>query len=218
MSESRFRKSPSPIGAILRRLRAGRRMSQLHLATAAGVSTRHLSFVETGRAIASRELVLRLGVTLGVTECERAALLDAAGYSARTSSLAEICWHESIIDASPMGIVAVDNNQTIVIANQAQVELVGAPSRRTIEGKHLRDDQIWLAPEARRTIQQCLESSMPGGFEAGGTTRHAKPFHVRAFLAPLLGSNDEVLGAMAAVQPLPIRSRYADGIWAREIQ
>ncbi len=218
MSESRFRKSPSPIGAILRRLRAERRMSQLHLATAAAVSTRHLSFVETGRATASRELVLRLALALGVTECERSALLEAAGYSARTSSSAEICWHESIIDASPMGIVAVDNDQTIVLVNQAQVELVGAPSRRTIEGKHLRDDQIWLALEARHTIQRCLESSIPGGFEAWGTTRHAKPFHARVFLAPLLGSSDAILGATATVQPLPISSQYGNGIWAREIQ
>ncbi len=218
MSKSRFRSPASPIGAVLRRLRAARRMSQLHLATAAGVSTRHLSFVETGRATASRGLVLRLGVALGVTECERTALLEAAGYSARAASSAEICWHESIIDTSPMGIVAVDNSQTIVLVNQAQVELVGAPSRRTIEGKHLRDDQIWLVPEARHAIQRCLESSTPGGFEAWGRTRHGKPFHVRAFLAPFLGSNDQVLGGTAIVQPLPIRSEYANGIWAREIQ
>jgi transcriptional regulator with XRE-family HTH domain len=68
-------------GALLRRWRAVRRISQLDLALDANVSTRHLSCVETGRAQPSREMVLRLAETLQVPLRERNALLLAAGYA-----------------------------------------------------------------------------------------------------------------------------------------
>jgi transcriptional regulator with XRE-family HTH domain len=56
-------------------------MSQLELAGEAGISSRHLSFVETGRSVPSREMVLRLAERLGVPLRERNALLVAAGYA-----------------------------------------------------------------------------------------------------------------------------------------
>jgi transcriptional regulator with XRE-family HTH domain len=68
-------------GALLRRWRTVRRISQLNLALDAEVSTRHLSCVETGRAQPSREMVLRLAETLQVPLRERNALLLAAGYA-----------------------------------------------------------------------------------------------------------------------------------------
>lgn len=58
-----------------------RRLSQLDLATAAGISARHLSFVETGRARPSREMVLHLAEHLDVPLRERNPLLLAAGYA-----------------------------------------------------------------------------------------------------------------------------------------
>jgi transcriptional regulator with XRE-family HTH domain len=73
---------PSPFGRLLREWRARRGMSQLRLATEAGVSPRHLSFVETGRSQPSREMVLRLAETLDVPLRERNALLGAAGFAA----------------------------------------------------------------------------------------------------------------------------------------
>ncbi len=72
----------SPFGRLLRHWRTVRGASQLTLAMEAGVSTRHLSFVETGRAQPSREMVLRLAETLDVPLRERNALLTAAGYAA----------------------------------------------------------------------------------------------------------------------------------------
>lgn len=66
---------------MLRQWRDRRRVSQLDLAIAAEVSTRHLSFVETGRARPSREMVLRLGEHLDVPLRERNHLLLAAGYA-----------------------------------------------------------------------------------------------------------------------------------------
>lgn len=68
-------------GELLREWRNRRRMSQLDLALEAGVSARHLSFVETGRAQPSREMVLMLAEHLQVPLREQNALLLAAGYA-----------------------------------------------------------------------------------------------------------------------------------------
>ena len=68
-------------GEHLRAWRLRRRMSQLDLAGEADISTRHLSFVETGRSAPSREMVLRLAERLDVPLRERNALLVAAGYA-----------------------------------------------------------------------------------------------------------------------------------------
>lgn len=72
---------PSPVGALLQHWRRARHMSQLALATEAGVSARHLCFVETGRAKPSREMVLLLAGVLDVPLRERNALLLAAGFA-----------------------------------------------------------------------------------------------------------------------------------------
>src|SRR3954463_9464139 len=68
-------------GKLLRRWRDVRGMSQLSLATEAGISTRHLSFLETGRAQPSREMVQLLAGMLDVPLGERNALLVSAGYA-----------------------------------------------------------------------------------------------------------------------------------------
>jgi len=70
-----------PVGDHLRAWRRRRRMSQLDLAGEAEVSSRHLSFVETGRANPSRDMVLRLAERLEVPMRERNVLLVAAGYA-----------------------------------------------------------------------------------------------------------------------------------------
>ncbi|WP_422774356.1 helix-turn-helix domain-containing protein [Plantactinospora sp. WMMC1484] len=70
-----------PVGQLLRGWRERRRLSQLELAILAEISTRHLSFVETGRAMPSRDMVLRLAEQLDVPLRERNQLLLAAGYA-----------------------------------------------------------------------------------------------------------------------------------------
>src|SRR5919201_4828286 len=70
-----------PLGALLKDWRQRRRMSQLDLALEAGVSARHLSFLETGRSNPSREMVLHLAEELDVPLRERNRLLLAAGYA-----------------------------------------------------------------------------------------------------------------------------------------
>jgi transcriptional regulator with XRE-family HTH domain len=67
--------------ALLRYWRGARGMSQLDLAGAADVSPKHISFLETGRAKPSREMVLRLATTLGVPLRDQNALLVAAGFA-----------------------------------------------------------------------------------------------------------------------------------------
>jgi transcriptional regulator with XRE-family HTH domain len=70
-----------PVGHLLRSWRQRRRLSQLDLSTEAGVSARHLSFLETGRARPSREMVLHLAEQLEVPLRARNELLVAAGFA-----------------------------------------------------------------------------------------------------------------------------------------
>ena len=69
------------VGALLREWRERRCLSQLDLALQAGVSARHVSFLETGRARPSRDMVLRLAEQLDVPMRDRNSLLLAAGYA-----------------------------------------------------------------------------------------------------------------------------------------
>jgi transcriptional regulator with XRE-family HTH domain len=73
--------SAGPPGQLLRTWRQRRRLSQFELSLQASVSSRHLSFVETGRAKPSRELLLHLADELEIPRRERNVLLLAAGYA-----------------------------------------------------------------------------------------------------------------------------------------
>jgi len=69
-------------GGQLRRWRTLRGKSQLDLALDAGVSQRHVSFVETGRSVPSRQMIVDLSDTLRIPLRERNAIMTAAGYAA----------------------------------------------------------------------------------------------------------------------------------------
>src|SRR5437588_6799948 len=73
--------SRAPIGELIRTWRRRRSLSQLELALEADVSSRHVSFLETGRARPSREMVLHLAEHLEVPLRDRNGLLLAAGYA-----------------------------------------------------------------------------------------------------------------------------------------
>lgn len=77
-----------PIGDMLRGWRQRRHLSQLELSVRTGVSSRHLSYIETGRSTPSRQMVLYLAEHLDVPLRERNALLLASGYAPRYSRLA----------------------------------------------------------------------------------------------------------------------------------
>jgi transcriptional regulator with XRE-family HTH domain len=74
--------APSPVGSLLRHWRQLRGLSQLALADRAEVSTRHISYVENGRAQPSRQMVLVLTNALDLPLRERNRLLEAAGFAA----------------------------------------------------------------------------------------------------------------------------------------
>lgn len=83
MSLTRLPASPvGDLGGLLRYWRQLRRMSQLDLSVEAKTTARYVSFVETGRANPSREMVVRLATALDVPFRERNALLAAAGFAA----------------------------------------------------------------------------------------------------------------------------------------
>ena len=88
---------PPRLGELLKLWRSRRRLSQLELASAAGVSARHLSFVETGRSKPSREMVLHLAEHLDVPLRDRNAMLTAAGFAP--------VYHESPLDAPELASV-----------------------------------------------------------------------------------------------------------------
>jgi transcriptional regulator with XRE-family HTH domain len=121
------------IGSHLRTWRERRRMSQLELAGETEISTRHLSFLETGRAQPSREMVLRLAEGLDVPLRERNVLLVAAGFApvfperglddpalatARQAVELVLAGHE------PLPALAVDRHWTMVMANKAVAPLL----------------------------------------------------------------------------------------------
>jgi transcriptional regulator with XRE-family HTH domain len=76
------------VGPLLREWRERRRLSQLELALEAGVSARHVSFIETGRSNPSADMVLKLAGKLEVPLRESNRLLLAAGYAPRYGALA----------------------------------------------------------------------------------------------------------------------------------
>lgn len=123
-----------PVGDLLREWRRRRRMSQLDLALEADISTRHLSFVESGRAQPSREMVLHLAERLEVPLRERNVLLVAAGFapvfreralqdpalaSARKAVDLVLRGHE------PYPALAIDRHWTMVASNAAVARLIG---------------------------------------------------------------------------------------------
>jgi transcriptional regulator with XRE-family HTH domain len=123
------------VGVLLKDWRGRRRRSQLDLAHEAGVSPRHLSFVETGRSRPSPELVLTLAEHLDVPLRERNSLLLAAGYAPRfqETSLTDPEMHrvraslQQVLDShDPYPGVVLDRRWDVVLANAAAMRLVSA--------------------------------------------------------------------------------------------
>jgi transcriptional regulator with XRE-family HTH domain len=116
-----------PIGNLLREWRERRRLSQLALALDAEVSTRHLSFLETGRARPSREMLLRLTERLEVPLRERNTMLLAAGFAPAfperdlddpALGVARAAVDRVLAGHEPFPALAVDRYWTLVAANR----------------------------------------------------------------------------------------------------
>ncbi len=129
--------APNAVGAQLRGWRQRRRRSQLDLALDAEISQRHLSFVESGRSLPSRDMVLRLAETLNVPLRDRNALLLAAGFAPvygerplADPALAGVCGMvETIVQAhAPNPALAIDRHWTLLSANAAVAALLAGVS------------------------------------------------------------------------------------------
>jgi transcriptional regulator with XRE-family HTH domain len=147
---------PVHVGEHLREWRQRRHLSQLDLAGDAEISARHLSFVETGRAAPSRDMVLRLAERLEVPLRERNVLLVAAGFApafpqrslddpALKSARAAI---ELVLKAhEPNPALAYDRHWNLVSANRMVMPLLqGIPAR--LLGHPLNILRLALHPEA----------------------------------------------------------------------
>jgi transcriptional regulator with XRE-family HTH domain len=116
------------VGQLLREWRQRRRMSQLALAVEADISSRHLSFLETGRARPSREMVLHLAEHLTVPLREQNVLLVAAGYAplfperpldAPELAVARQAMQQVLTGHEPYPALAVDRHWTLIASNRA---------------------------------------------------------------------------------------------------
>ena len=132
----------SPAGEILRSWRAVRGKSQLDLALEADVSPRHVSFIETGRASPSRDMLVLLSETLDIPLRERNALLHAAGFAA--------VYRETPLSAPPMTQVqkAIDailhahaRSPAILVNRRYDIRDTNAAAKRLMAGM--------AAPDAR---------------------------------------------------------------------
>ncbi len=131
--------------ALLKYWRRRRGLSQLDLAVAAEVSPRHISFLETGRARPSEEMVLRLGGTLDVPLRDRNELLRVAGFvsgfaeptlEALEDPAIELALARMLEQQEPYPMLLVSRTYAILRANQAARRLFGAAIGGDIIGRN----------------------------------------------------------------------------------
>jgi transcriptional regulator with XRE-family HTH domain len=188
------------VGDLLREWRQRRRMSQLLLAAEADISTRHLSFVESGRAMPSREMVMHLAERLDVPLRARNALLVAAGYAPlfreRPLSDPQLSAAREAVELvlkghEPYPALAVDRHWTIVATNNALAPLLSGAS-----------------PDLLKPPVNALRLSLhPDGIASSIVNWHAWREHVLARLQRQIDvSADETLSALRdelAAYPTP---------------
>lgn len=136
-------KNQDKVGIQLKQWRQHRRLSQLKLAVEAEISQRHLSFLETGRAHPSREMIMNLTNRLEVPFRDRNLILNAAGYAAHFPQhpldSPELQSAREVIDRIlhghlPHPALAVDRYWTLLSANSAATALMAGVSPHLLEG------------------------------------------------------------------------------------
>jgi transcriptional regulator with XRE-family HTH domain len=143
-------------GDHIREWRNRRRLSQLDFALDAEISQKHLSFIESGRSLPSREMVLRLAEHLKVPIRERNVMLLAAGYAPvfpeRSLDDPALKAARAAIDLvlkchEPFPALAVDRHWTLVAANAAVPSLLGIVGDKTLLQPSVNVLRLSLAPE-----------------------------------------------------------------------
>jgi transcriptional regulator with XRE-family HTH domain len=150
---------PHPVGDLLRGWRNRRVMSQADLAFEAGISIKHLSHVETGKAAGSRDILLQLAAALGLSLRDRNALLEAGGfarqYGERDLSAPEVADAKRAIDLllqrhEPFPAIVTDRQWNVLQANRAATRLMTmllGPERMSRPLNHMR---MFLGPDELR--------------------------------------------------------------------
>uniref|UniRef100_UPI00055FF009 helix-turn-helix domain-containing protein n=2 Tax=Nitrobacteraceae TaxID=41294 RepID=UPI00055FF009 len=146
----------NPVGDLLRGWRSRRALSQAELAFEAGISIKHLSYVETGKAAASRDILLQLASALDLSLRDRNALLEAGGfarqYGERDLSAPELAEARRAIDLlllrhEPFPAIVTDRRWNVMQANRAASRLMTmllGPLRMQRPLNHMR---MFLAPD-----------------------------------------------------------------------
>ncbi len=202
----------APFGEHLRHWRQHRRLSQQGLALEAEISTRHLSYVETGRAQPSREMVLRLAERLSVPLRERNALLVAAGfapmYQARPLDHPDLAAARQAVELvlkghEPSPALAVDRHWNLVAANAVVPLLLDGVAPWLLEppvnvlrlslhpeglGPRLANAGQWRAHLLHR-LQQQISASADGELQALHDEIAAYPFAAHGAAASPVASH-----------------------------
>jgi transcriptional regulator with XRE-family HTH domain len=143
------------IGDHLRTWRRRRRLSQLDLALDAGITQKHLSFVESGRSNPSRDMVLLLAERLEVPLRQRNAFLLAAGYAPfyaeRPLDAPELSAARRAVDLilrghEPYPALAVDRRWTMLAANRAVAPLLTGVADEALLAPPVNVLRLSLAP------------------------------------------------------------------------
>src|SRR5262245_3182227 len=216
----------SAFGTVLRHWRARRRLSQLDLASEAGISTRHLSFLETGRAQPSREMVQLLAGMLDVPLTERNALLVGAGYAPvfgeRELSAPELAHVRRALEYTlrqqePYPALVMDGFHDIVMRNEASRRIFEVfrgpiPDQLTINGIRTIFDPRGIRPfvvnwdEMAECLMQGLQRQIA---ETGSDALVALRDEMLAF--PGVPSHFRALSELDAAAPLVnLRLRKGD--------
>ncbi|MDE2451159.1 MAG: helix-turn-helix transcriptional regulator [Gammaproteobacteria bacterium] len=143
-----------PFGALLRRWREHRRMTQIDLALAADSSTRHLSCLETGRAQPSREIIRRLADCLDVPLREQNTLMLAAGFAPAFAErpIEELEAAKQAMDRVlkahlPYPAFAVDRHWNVVLSNSALQQLYEGCSEQMLRHRPVNAVRLTLHPQ-----------------------------------------------------------------------
>ncbi len=125
----------SAVGPLLSEYRKRNRLSQLDLSLLADVSSRHISFIETGRTRPSRDMLMRLADVLNLTHRDSNLLLNSGGYAAAYSSLefeseelepVRKALQLMLDNHNPYPAIVMDGCYNALMANTAQQKLAGS--------------------------------------------------------------------------------------------
>ena len=208
-TDSAAGRSAIPFGSLLRDWRSARRLSQLELAGEADVSARHVSFLETGRAGASADMVIRLATALDVPLRERNLLLLAAGHAPAyreselsSPTMAHITHALSLVLRAnePFSAWILDARWRIVMANQPFAETLTTQWETPVEA-------YALVPDPQRASSSYSPSVAAHKYVTGRpccTSRSRAPTEMRCGIATKTsGSRSKPSQPEPASAPIP---------------